>query len=527
MRRSIDSKSHNKSINNYEDYLESIVDTIREALLVLDKDFRVISANTTFYERFKVYPKQTEKKLIYELGNGQWNIPDLKFLLEDILPTHNPFNGFRVEHNFPHIGKKVMLLNARQIRAKGKWKDRVLLAIEDITQYDKDRVEKEAGIKRERGIATALKESKAESEQRQRLYETITDSTLDLIYVFDLDYRFTYANKALLDMWGTKDYVGKRLTELGYEQWHADMHEREIDRVVKTKKPIRGEVPFNHAMLGRRIYDYIFVPVFDARKKVVAVAGTTRDITELRYLAQQKDDFLGIASHELKTPVTSIKAYGQVLQTMFRRRGETKAVEALQKMDAQVNKLTNLIGDLLDVTKIHSGRIEFHEDYFNFNDLVSEIVDEMQLTTELHTLKKKLGMTTYVYGDRERIGQVIINLISNAIKYSPHTKEINIITTPEKGKVTLCVQDFGVGIPGEKQDKIFQQFFRVSGPNHSTVPGLGLGLYISSEIIKRQSGRIWVESIEGKGSIFCFFLPAKHKKAKQKNTLVDQEIQHE
>ncbi len=409
-----------------------------------------------------------------------------------------------------------MLLNARQIKAKGKWKDGILLAIEDITQYDKDKQEKEAGIERERTITTVLQATKEESDQRQRLYEAVTDSTLDLIYVFDLNYRFTYANKALLEMWGTTDYVGKSLSELGYEPWHADMHEREIDRVKATKKPIRGEVPFNHASLGRRIYDYIFVPVLNAKKEVVAVAGTTRDITEFRNLAQQKDDFIGIVSHELKTPVTSIKAYGQVLQTMFKRKGDMKAVEALRKMDAQVNKLTNLIGDLLDVTKIQSGRIQFHEDFFDFNGLVNEIVDEMQLTTELHTLKKMLGKSMQVYGDRERIGQVLTNLISNAIKYSPHTKEIQIVTVSKKDKVILSVQDFGVGIQEEKQDKVFEQFFRVSGPHHSTVPGLGLGLYISSEIIKRQSGRIWVESREGKGSTFIFSLPAHHQKSEQK-----------
>lgn len=525
MKRSIDSQQ--QADTQYEEYLESIVDTIREALLILDKDLRVISANTTFYERFKVNPKQTEKKLIYELGNGQWNIAQLKTLLEEILPTHNPFNNFRVEHKFPKIGKKVMLLNARQIKAKGSWKDRILLAIDDITEFDKDKQEKEAGIERERTIATALKATQEESEHRQRLFDALTSSTLDLIYVFDLNYRFTYANKALTDMWGTEDYVGKSLLELGYEPWHAAMHEREIDQVIATKKPIRGEVPFHHAKLGRRVYDYIFAPVLNAKNKVVAVAGTTRDITDLRQLAQQKDDFIGIASHELKTPVTSIKAYGQVLQTMFKRRGEMKAVEALEKMDAQINKLTNLIGDLLDVTKIQSGRIEFHEDFFDFNELVNEIVDEMQLTTERHTLVKTLKKTKKVFGDRERIGQVLTNLISNAIKYSPHTKTINIFTIVENQNITLCVQDFGVGIPREKQDKIFEQFFRVSGPNHSTVPGLGLGLYISSEIIKRQGGRIWVESVEGKGSTFCIMLPIMRKKSKSKNRLVEEDIKHD
>lgn len=520
MKKSIDSHQENNYTKpDYEEYLESIVDTIREALLILDKDLRVISANSTFYEQFKVDPKATENKLIYELGNKQWNLPELKQLIEEILPTHNPFNDYRVEHKFPHIGRKVMLLNARQIKAKGKWKDRILLAIEDITEFEDDK----------RQADEALKVVQDSSEQNKRLYEVIMDSTLDLIYVFDLDYRFTYVNKALLTMWGKTWYesIGKNLLEIGYEPWHAEMHEREIDRVVATKKPIRGEVPFQHATLGRRIYDYVFVPVFNAKKEVVAVAGTTRDITDIIQLSKQKDEFLGIASHELKTPVTSIKAYGQVLQTMFRRKGDVKAVEALRKMDAQINKLTNLIGDLLDVTKIQSGRLELHEEFFDFTELIDEMVDEMQLTTERHKLHKQFGKTKSIFGDRERIGQVITNLINNAIKYSPHTEDINIITTSEKNKVTLRVQDFGVGIPEEKQEKIFEQFFRVSGPNYNTVPGLGLGLYISSEIIKRQNGRIWVESREGKGSTFCFSLPVNKEKSTTKNLLVEEDIKHD
>lgn len=519
MKKSIESQTSSLH-NQYEEYLESIVDTIREALLVLDKDLRIISANKTFYEKFKVTPKQTEKKLVYELGNGQWNINSLKNLLEDILPTHNPFNDYRVEQSFPKIGKKVMLLNARQIKAKGIWKDRILLAIEDITQFEDDK----------KIVDDALILEQDKSDATKRLYDAITSSTPDLMFVFDLNYHFTYANEALLKMWGKKtldEAIGKGLRELGYEEWHAQMHEQEIDQVIETKKTIRGKVPYNHATHGKRIYDYLFVPVFNKNDEVVAVAVTMRDITEIVELSRQKDEFLGIASHELKTPVTSIKAYGQVLQTMFKRKGEIKAVESLQKMDAQINKLTNLIGDLLDVTKIQSGRLEFHEDYFDFNELVNEVVDELQLTTERHKLHKKLDQAINIYGNRDRIGQVIINLITNAIKYSPHTKDINIITTVNKNKISLCVQDFGAGIPNEKQEKIFERFFRVSGPNYNTVPGLGLGLYISSEIIKRQGGRIWVESIEGEGSTFCFELPTQSKALTNKNKLADEDIRHD
>jgi signal transduction histidine kinase len=256
-------------------------------------------------------------------------------------------------------------------------------------------------------------------------------------------------------------------------------------------------------------------PILNKFNKVIAAASIINDITQLKELERQKDEFLAIASHELKTPVTSIKAYGQVLQSVFRRKGDAVAVEQLQKMDAQINKLTNLIADLLDVTKIQSGRLEFHKDYFDFNALVSEVVDELQLTTTKHHISLQLAQSTQVCADKERIGQVLINLISNAIKYSPSADsglglnrgKIIVRTALDSENITVSVQDFGVGIPPDKQGHVFEQFFRVNGPMQNTFPGLGLGLYISAEIVKREGGRIWVESVEGEGSTFYFTLP--------------------
>lgn len=231
-------------------------------------------------------------------------------------------------------------------------------------------------------------------------------------------------------------------------------------------------------------------------------------------LEAQKDNFLAIASHELKTPVTSIKAYGQVLQKMFNQKGDTIAVAAIKKMDAQINKLTVLISDLLDVTKIQSGKLYMNLEYFNFNELLHEIVDELQVTATKHRLVKEFGTEAQLFGDRDRTGQVITNFITNAIKYSPEGGDIFIRSTVAGQKIILGVQDFGIGIPKDEAAKVFERFYRVTGSKHNTIPGLGLGLYISSEIIKRQGGKIWVESTEGKGSTFFFSLPLKKKQRK-------------
>lgn len=235
--------------------------------------------------------------------------------------------------------------------------------------------------------------------------------------------------------------------------------------------------------------------------------GACVDITEQKQLQQQKDDFIGIASHELKTPVTSIKAYAQVLEKMLRQKGDIKESQMITRMDAQINRLTSLIGDLLDVTKINSGKLQFNYEEFDFNQMVKDLIEDLQRTTQKHRLIERYSKTGMLYADKERIGQVITNLITNAIKYSPHTDQVIISTELRGNEVTLCVQDFGIGISKDKLEKVFEQFYRVSGDMQHTFPGLGLGLYISSEIIKREGGRIWVTSTEGKGSTFCFALP--------------------
>ena len=133
----------------------------------------------------------------------------------------------------------------------------------------------------------------------------------------------------------------------------------------------------------------------------------------------------------------------------------------------------------------------------------------MQRTSTRHIIKKRLNFKRELIGDRDRIIQIVTNLLTNAIKYSPEANEIIVYTEDHKNAVQLCVQDFGIGISADKTDKVFEQFYRVSGTREYTFPGLGLGLYISAEIVKRLGGRIWVTSVEGKGSTFCFSIPVK------------------
>jgi PAS domain S-box-containing protein len=294
------------------------------------------------------------------------------------------------------------------------------------------------------------------------------------------------------------------------------------------------EKSIQDALSGRKAYNTSFRIIWDdgslrwvATRAVVLrddsgkplrMLGATMDITEEKKLEQDKNDFVSIATHELKTPVTSLKAYAEVLRRRFVRAGDISSAENMVKMNAQLDRLTNLISDMLDATKIDAGKLHMSEEKFDMDGLIAEITEALQLTTEKHKLIIKGKIKKSITADRERTGQVLTNLITNAIKYSPKAADIEIQgSSGSNGSVKICVKDLGIGIPKEKQQKLFQRFYRVSGPNGNTFPGLGLGLFISSEIIKRQGGKIWVESEPNAGSKFCFILPQKAKGLSKNN----------
>lgn len=361
-------------------------------------------------------------------------------------------------------------------------------------------------VMRDQRPELAAKQALAESEQ---LLRSITTAAPTGLWMSDANGAITYVNQTWID------WVGLSFESQLNDGWLKAIHDDDQERALKTfinatKTQGLYELEFRIIHVDGRIHWCVatgkpqyFNGVF------TGYIGAWVDITEQKHLQQQKDDFIGIASHELKTPVTSIKAYTQVLERMLRKKGEEKEAAMINKMDSQINRLTNLIGDLLDVTKINSGKLQFNDRAFDFNELVNEVIEELQRTIDKHTLIGKLETTGVVFGDRERIGQVITNFITNATKYSPEADKVIISTHVVDNELTLCVEDFGIGIAEDKLNKVFEQFYRVSGDMQHTFPGLGLGLYISAEIIKREHGRIWVNSQQGKGSAFCFSLPVR------------------
>jgi len=484
----------NAELKDAGDYAKAIIETMHESLLMLTNDLIVKNANKGFYQTFQVTPEETEGVFLYELGNRQWDIPDFRKQLKMVQTRDIPISNFEVSHNFPGIGTKSMLLNAQKFPMKEGNESMILLAVSDITARKR------------------MEETLRGNEERFRL---LIQNASDILTVFDQDGTIKYESPAVEVLLGYKpdERIGRNITMDTIV--HPDDLKTQIDllkaSVARPKENVYGEIRLRHKDGSYRAIDAIFRNLLD-EPKINGIIANYRDITERKMLEHQKDEFIGIASHELKTPVTSIKAYTQILEDVFLKADDKKSAALLSKMNSQVDRLTTLIADLLDFTRIEAGRLKFREDEYDLNELIGEIVEEMQRTARKHKIEKKLSRNITVRGDRYRTGEVLTNLISNAVKYSPEAKKIIVATKAENNQITISVQDFGIGIEQNMVQKVFDRFFRITQPSINTFPGLGLGLYIAAEFVKRQNGRIWVKSTKNKGSTFFFSLPINKTK---------------
>lgn len=256
-----------------------------------------------------------------------------------------------------------------------------------------------------------------------------------------------------------------------------------------------------------------FHRLYQQARELKEIQEALREEIETRKAAEQKkDEFISIASHELKTPLTSIKAYLQLSERSIETNNIATTKSYLQRTHLQLIKLNDLVTDLLDISKIESGKLKFNKKNFGFQRLISSAIDIIRQTHEGVTIIQSGETDVEVYGDEVRIEQVLINYLTNAIKYSPEENEIRIETTVEPDKhILVQVIDKGIGIPADKTSGLFEKFYRVEETSHK-FQGMGIGLFICAEIIKRHDGTYGVESKEGVGSSFYFTLPLSNSK---------------
>ena len=345
-----------------------------------------------------------------------------------------------------------------------------------------------------------------ESEQR---FRTLAETLPQLIWITDEKGTYEYTSNQWMNYSGLDPY-----TE---DIWEKLVHAQDIENLthvwtssLQTGKTYQAEARLKNKAGAYRWHLVQGEPIKNEKGSIIKWIGAFTDIEIFKEEQKQKDDFLTMASHELRTPVTTIKACCQIIERILEKNGDVQIMGMMKTMSKQVNRLTRLIADLLDVTKMQKGGLMRNASVFNLDDLVKEAIDDLQKTIVTHQIMDNLNADLSISGDKDKLSQVLNNLLSNAAKYSPGADKIIVSTRRVEDGIQLGVQDFGIGISTNVQQRVFEQFYRVTGENQSTFQGMGIGLYICAEIIKREGGRIWVESTTGKGSVFYVWLPVDH-----------------
>jgi PAS domain S-box-containing protein len=347
-----------------------------------------------------------------------------------------------------------------------------------------------------------------QAEEHSAKLAAIVESSDDAIISKGLDGIVTSWNKGARRMFGhtEADMVGSSILKLIPED-RQDEEPLIIGRLKKGERVEHFETRRVTAE-GRQIDVSLTIsPIFDGNGAVIGVSKIARDISEQKRDEQRKNDFIAMASHELKTPLTSITALVQLLHKKLQSSEDSFVPSALSKADMQVRKMAAMVNGFLNVSRLESGKLHIVAHEFDLNQLITDIIDETRLTVATHTLVFEPCETTNITADRDKIGSVISNLISNAIKYSPRGKLVTIVcrSTPQHAEVS--VSDEGMGIKADDMGKLFDRYYRVSNTHTQHISGFGIGLYLSAEIIRHHGGNIWAESEKGVGSTFHFTLP--------------------
>ncbi|MDQ3076266.1 MAG: ATP-binding protein [bacterium] len=366
----------------------------------------------------------------------------------------------------------------------------------------------EAEVARREEAENSLLESVNQLKLSEEFNRNIVESSADCIKTLDLQARLLSFNAPgcrIFEIDDVSQFLGKDWRALWKGEYYNEA--KNAFAVAKNGGVGRFQGMCATAKGTPKWWDVMVSPILDNQGKVQKLISVSRDITYSKELEQRKDDFLNATSHELKTPLTSQKVFVELLQQLIAENKDEKYMRYVAKIGTQTDKLTSLVQDLLDVSKIQGGKLVLSHTPFDIVKCIQEAVDEVQAISPAHKILVQGHINQNVIGDKEKLCQVIVNLLTNAVKYSPQASKVIVTLKQEGGCVLVSVKDFGIGINKKDQGKIFDRFYRVCDTDEKTYPGLGMGLYISSEIIKQHQGKIDVKSIKGKSSIFSFSLP--------------------
>jgi len=495
-------------VEDIETYAQDIVDTVREPLLMLDTNLRVQSANRAFYETFQVSAAETENRLIYQLGNGQWDIPALRTLLEDVIPTSSVFNDFELEHTFPVIGRRIMLLNGRKLRA-GSHSAIIVLAMEDVT---------------------ARRRSEADLRAIETYAQDIVDTVREPLLILDKTLRVQSGNRAFYQTFlVSPDETENRLIyELGNGQWDIPALRTLLEDIVPTSSVFNDfELAHDFPALGWRVM------LLNARKLQAGHHGellvlAMEDVTERRRAEEAvakakeasemanrtKSLFLANMSHELRTPLNAIVGYSEMLQEEAEKLELDEFGSDLGKINASGRHLLALINDILDLSKIEAGKMDLFLENFDLKELIDDVAATIEPMVEKNSNKLTIKRPDNLGGmraDQVKVRQTLFNLLSNAAKF---TQDGSIVLEARREKlngidwIVFCVTDTGIGLSPEKLVRLFQDFTQADASTTRKFGGTGLGLALTRRFCQMMGGDVTVHSVPGQGSTFTIHLPA-------------------
>jgi two-component system cell cycle sensor histidine kinase PleC len=522
-----------KSADEASEFAESVINTVREPLISLDQDLRVVTVSRSFYDVFKVKPEETVGQLIYDLGSKQWDIPRLRELLENILPQKATFDNYEVEHDFAAIGKRIMLLNARQIqRGLGK-EGIILLAIEDITE----RREIENGLEKTRKELEVIKKS---ADEASEFAESVINTVREPLISLDQDLRVVTVSRSFYDVFKVKpeETVGQLIYDLGNKQWDIPGLRELLETILPQQATFDNyEVEHDFAAIGKRIMllnarqiqrvlgkeRVILLAIEDitARKEIENGLEKAHEelaelAAELKRTARVKSEFLANMSHELRTPLNSINGFSEVLYDETFGPLNEKQKKYVNNVLTSGKHLLLLINQILDMAKVEAGKMNLALSSLPMKSLLNDI----SLLVADMVSKKKIEMSLEIAedlpnieADELKVKEVIYNLLSNAVKFTTEGGKIGISAKKADSEIEIVVWDTGVGIAPENMEKIFEGFFRVDTPYSRVTEGTGLGLPLSKKLVELHGGKFSVIS-EGlnKGTTVKFTLPIVARK---------------
>lgn len=484
-------------------FADNIVETVRKPLLVLDGELRVIRVNRAFCQTFKVTPAETANSLLYKVGNGQWDILELRTLLEEILPQHTEVDDFEVVHDFPRIGKKSMLLNARRLIQAADQAPLILLAIEDITE--RKRLEEEL-----HQVATEVHEYTL----------SIVSTVREPLLVIDADLRVQSASRSFYENFrvtpeGTENRL---LYDLGNRQWDIPALRQLLEEILPQENQVNDfsvEHVFEH--IGKKTM------LLNARRLIRATDQTPmillaiEDITErsrledeLRQIAaamseadRRKNEFLALLAHELRNPLAPIRSAVQLMQLT----NDPEAIKAATGIvERQVDQMVRLVDDLLDVSRISRGKIELRKQRVDLASIVKQAIEDTGPLVK--SMGHELTVTlppepVFLNADRTRLIQVLGNLLNNACKFTDMGGRISLAVEVAVGEAVMSVRDNGIGIAAAQLPTIFEMFVQADTSMERSVSGLGIGLALVKNMVEKHGGTVAVQSHGlGRGSTF-------------------------